>query len=75
MQWQLHLLMNYNYLQNLSLILNQLPQNLTKEDIIEHSTSPWCAQVVVVVKNSALPNKKRLSMDYCQPVNHTRTPY
>ena len=29
-----------------------------KEDIIEHSTSPWRAQVVVV-KNPALPNKKR----------------
>ena len=31
---------------------------LMKEDIIEHSTSPWRAQVVVV-KNPALPNKKR----------------
>ena len=39
-----------------------------KEDIIEHSTSPWRAQVVVV-KNPALPNKKRLCIDYSQTVN------
>ena len=36
---------------------------LMKEDIIDHSTSPWRAQVVVV-KNPALPNKKRLCIDY-----------
>ena len=41
---------------------------LMKEDIIEHSTSPWCAQVVVV-NNPALPNKKRLCIDYSQTVN------
>ena len=39
-----------------------------KEDIIDHSTSPWRAQVVVV-KNPALPNKKRLCIDYSQTVN------
>ena len=39
-----------------------------KEDIIEHSTSPWRAQVVVA-KNPALPNKKRLCIDYSQTVN------
>ena len=45
---------------------------LMKEDIIEHSTSPWHAQVVVI-KNPALPNKKRLRIDYYQTetkVNH-----
>ena len=31
------------------------------------STSPWSAQVVVV-KNPALPNKKRLCIDYSQAV-------
>ena len=41
---------------------------LMKEDIIEHSTSQWRAQVVVV-KNPALPNKKRLCIDYSQTVN------
>ena len=77
--------MNYIYLQTLSLVLNRLPQNLdvsvsqitfiqeeitrlTKEDIIDHSTSPWRAQVVDV-KNPALPNKKRLCIDYSQTVN------
>ena len=39
-----------------------------KEDIIEHSTSPWRAQVVVV-KNPALPNKKRVCIYYSQTVN------
>ena len=39
-----------------------------KEDIIEHSTSLWRAQLVVV-KNPALPNKKRLCIDYSQTVN------
>ena len=40
---------------------------LMKEDIIEHSTSPWRAQGVV--KNPALPNKNRLCIDYSQTVN------
>ena len=39
-----------------------------KEDIIDHSTSPWGAQVVNV-KNQVLPNKKRLFIDYSQTVN------
>ena len=41
---------------------------LMKEYVIEHSTSPWRAHVVVV-KNPALPNKKRLCIDYSQTVN------
>ena len=40
-----------------------------KEDIIEHSTSPWRA-LVVVVNNPTLPNKKRLCIYYSQTVNH-----
>ena len=44
---------------------------LMKEDIIEHSASPWRAQVVVV-KNPDLPNNKRSCIDGSQPVNqHT----
>ena len=39
---------------------------LMKDDIIEHSTSPWRAQVV---KNPALTNKKRVCIDYSQTVN------
>ena len=39
-----------------------------KEDIIEHSTFLWHAQVVVV-KNPALHNKQRLCIDYSQTVN------
>ena len=41
---------------------------LIKEDIIEHSTSSWHTQVVLV-KNPSLPNKKRLCIDYSQTVN------
>ena len=36
--------------------------------IIQHSTSPWRTQVVDV-KKPALPNKKRLCIDYSQTVN------
>ena len=38
------------------------------ENIIEHSTSPWRAQVVVV-KSPSHPEKKRLCVDYSQTVN------
>ena len=41
---------------------------LMSENIIEHSTSPWRAQVVVV-KSPSHPEKKRLCVDYSQTVN------
>ena len=41
---------------------------LMSENIIEHSTSPWRAQVVVV-KSTSHPEKKRLCVDYSQTVN------
>ena len=41
---------------------------LRSENIIEHSTSPWRAQVVVV-KSPSNPEKKRLCADYSQTVN------
>ena len=39
-----------------------------QENIIEHSTSPWRAQDVVV-KSPSHPEKKRLCVDYSQTVN------
>ena len=45
-----------------------LATRLMKEDMIEHRTSPWRAQVVVV-KYLALPNKKCLCIDYSLTVN------
>ena len=41
---------------------------LMSENVIEHSTSPWRAQVVVV-KSPSHPEKKRLCVDYSQIVN------
>ena len=41
---------------------------LMSENIIEHSTSPWRAQVVVV-KSPSHPEKKCLCVDYSQTVN------
>ena len=38
------------------------------QNIIEHSTSPWRAQVVVV-KSPSHPEKKRLCVDFSQTVN------
>ena len=49
--------------------IHQEITRLLAENIIEQSTSPWWAQVVVV-KDPFLRHKKRLCMDYSQTINH-----
>ena len=43
-------------------------QRMLSEDIIEHSNSPWRAQVLVT--GGTYSTKKRLVTDYSQTVNH-----